>query len=459
MGWIRDERFGDSLSPGGSPVAQDQRRMSAVRSLSNDPPEWLNIRNKDCPLLQPVLEAKRTPSNITIPELTVTVNPFANPIQQSQAETSQRAIAQKSVPASAGGTALTLGAYAVEAPPQGTAVPLTSDPNPGNLPVLSSDLSEGLNQMHSNSDRQSFFTPPAQSLTPTPTRPQQYLTPPAQSASNRPILPSQAYQAAMEQQREPQNVTLPAQLAPQPIISLFQASLTANEQQREPQNNFLPAQSTPKTPTPSFQAFLAARNQQRELSANISTVKATPLNPRADLTGLNREYLDYLINIQQLINYAKNYRQSWHYVVGLYFQRFRDPSTFQVAPHLWEKDAWKADMLLKNPRDFLTWPDPARGTIEHNIMEELRGSELKRQAMDAAIVGWSQSCQPREVINVMYKAGWTRRSEYVFDGNWTVMDTIKRMDEGPEKMCLLAKAERESPLFFKKCMEDEMCGR
>lgn len=33
-----------------------------------------------------------------------------------------------------------------------------------------------------------------------------------------------------------------------------------------------------------------------------------------------------------------------------------------------------------------------------------------------------------------------------------------RVDERPEKTGLLAKAKRESPLFFKKCMEDEMCG-
>lgn len=188
-------------------------------------------------------------------------------------------------------------------------------------------------------------------------------------------------------------------------------------------------------------------------------MKATTLNARTYLAGLNREYQDHLLNIQQLMNYAKNHRQSWHYVVGLYIQRFRDPSALQVAPHLWEKDDWKADMLQKNPGSFLIWPDPARGTIEHNIMEELLGSKPKRQAMDAAIVGWSQSCQPREVINVMYKAGWTRRSDYVFDANWTVMDTIKRMDQGPEKMSLLAKAAKESPHFFKKCKGDELCGR
>lgn len=164
------------------------------------------------------------------------------------------------------------------------------------------------------------------------------------------------------------------------------------------------------------------------------------------------------MNIQQLITYAKTYRQSWHYIVGLYIQRFRDPSTFQVAPHSWEKDAWKADMLEKNPGSILIWPDPARGSIEHEIMEQLRGSGFGRQAMEAAIVDWSHSCQPQEVISVMSKAGWTRRSEYVFGTNWSVMDTIKRMDEGPEKMSLLSNAKREAPLFFKKCMEDEMCG-
>ena len=224
------------------------------------------------------------------------------------------------------------------------------------------------------------------------------------------------------------------------------------------QLNHEPGQSTPKRSMPSFKDFLAARKQQRELSANTPADEATALKTMTYLAGVNTEYQDHLINIQQLMSYAKTNRESWHYVVGLYIQSFRDPSTFQVAPHCWEKDAWKADVLEKNPGSILLWPDPARGSIEHKIMEQLRGSEFKRQAMEAVIVDWSHSCQPQEVINVMSKAGWTRRSEYVFGTNWSVMDTIKKMDEGPKKMNLLAKAKRESPLFFKKCMEDEMCG-
>lgn len=318
------------------------------------------------------------PSKITIPELTFTGNPFAHLVEEGPPETSQKVPALKLVPPSAGGTALSLGRYAVETPHPDTPAPLTYN------------LSQILEQMDHDSDRKSSFTPPTQ--TPTLT------------------------------------LTIP------------------------------PGQSTPNRPMPLFQAFLAARQQQRELSANTPAVKATSLKTMTCLAGLNREYQDYQINIQQLMTYAKTYRQSWHYIVGLYVQSFRDPSTFQVAPHLWEKDAWKADMLEKYPGSFLIWPDPARGSIGHKIMEELRGSEFKRQAIEAVIVHWSHSCQPQEVINVMSIAGWTRRSEYVLGTNWGVMNTIKRMDEGPEKMSLLAKAKRESPLFFKKCMEDEMCG-
>lgn len=378
MGWGRESSAQGSLSPSYSPVEQPQRRMTTGKVFPDYQPEWLNDDNSDCPLLRPVFQAMFAPSNITIPELTVTGNPFTHPVEQGPPETSQKVPALKSIPPSAGGTALTLGTYAVETPPPGTPAPLTSN------------LSQILEQMDHDSDRKSSFTPPSQ--TPTLT------------------------------------LTIP------------------------------PGQSTPNRPMPSFQASLAARQQQRELSANTPAVRATSLKTTTYLAGLNREYQDHLINIQQLMTYAKTYRQSWHYVVGLYIQSFRDPSTFQVAPHLWEKDAWKADMLEKNPGSVLIWPDPARGSIEHKIMEQLRGSEFKRQAMEAAIVDWSQSCQPQEVINVMSKAGWTRRSEYVFGTNWCVMDTIKKMEEGPEKMSLLAKAKRESPLFFKKCMEDEMCG-
>lgn len=380
MGWGREGRESsaqESLSPSDSPVEQPARRMTTGKIFPNHRPEWLNDDNSDCPLLRPVLQGMIAPSNINIPQLTVTGNPFAHLIKKGPSATPQKAPALKPIPSSPSGTRLSLGKYAVENPSPGT---------------------ESLDQVDHDSDRKSPFTPPTQ---------------PRQHDSDRksPFKP-------------------PTQ----------------------------PRQLTPDRPMPSFQAFLEARQQQRELSAGTPAVKETASKPRIYLAGLSTDYQDHLINIQQLRTYAKTYRQSWHYVVGLYIQSFRDPSAFQVAPHCWEKDAWKADMLEKNPGGFLIWPDPARGSIEHEIMEQLRGSELKRQAMEAAIVDWSHSCQPQEVINVMSKAGWTRRSEYVFGTNWSVMDTIKRMDEGPEKMSLLAKAKRESPLFFKKCMEDEMCG-
>lgn len=355
MGWGREGNARDSMSPNTSPVEEPLRRMTAGKKFPDDRPEWLNDDNSDCPLLRPVFPARIAPSNINIPQLTKPGNP--HPVEQGPSETSQKVPVVKPIPSS---TPLTLGKYAVEPPPQGTADPST--PN----------LFQSLEQLDHDSDTQ--------------------------------------------------------------------------------------GQSTPKRSMPSFQAFLAARKQQRELSANAPAVEATALKTMTYQSGLNTNYQDHLINIEQLTTYAKTYPPSWHHVVGLYIQSFRDPSTFQVAPHCWEKDAWKADMLEKNPGSILTWPDPARGSIEQKIMEQLRGSEFKRQAMEAVIVDWSHICQPQEVINVMYIAGWTRRSEYVFGTNWNVMDTIKKMDEGPEKMNLLAKAKRESPLFFKKCMEDEMCG-
>lgn len=131
------------------------------------------------------------------------------------------------------------------------------------------------------------------------------------------------------------------------------------------QLNHEPGQPTPKRSMPSFKDFLAARKQQREVGANTPAVENTALKTITYLAGVNTEYQDHLINIQQLMTYAKTNRESWHYVVGLYIQSFREPSTFQVALHCWEKDAWKADMLEKNPGSTLLWPDPARGSIEH----------------------------------------------------------------------------------------------
>lgn len=399
--------------------------MSAAKVANNDPQEWLNTHNLKCPLLRPVLEARTKPSKITIPKLTVTGHSFTHDIQENDQGTSPQAPAQRSLPISPGGRTLSLGGQVLVAPPQSTTAHLISDPNPDNIVVSFSGVSGSLEQIHLYTNRKSFFTPPTQPSIFNLTHPQQYSILPAQPAPNRPIAPYQACQIAMEQQRMPQNMILLAQSSPQPAMP----------------------------------SFLAAMTQQRELNACTPAVEATALNTRTYLPVRNREYEDYLINIQQLIKYAKNYQKSWYCMVELYIQRFWNPSKFQVAPHFWGKDAWKADMLEKNPGSVPIWPDPASGTIEHNVIEELCGSGLNCQAMEAAIVELSHTCQPREVINVMYRTGWTRRSEYIFGVNWTTMDTIKKMDEGPEKISLLAKAKTESPLFFKKCMQDEMCGR
>lgn len=90
--------------------------MTTGKIFPNYAPQWLNDENSDCPLLRPVFEAMLAPSNIIIPELTVTGNPFL--VQQGPPKTSQKAPALKSVPLSADGTPLSLGTYAVETPPQ-----------------------------------------------------------------------------------------------------------------------------------------------------------------------------------------------------------------------------------------------------------------------------------------------------------------------------------------------------
>lgn len=38
------------------------------------------------------------------------------------------------------------------------------------------------------------------------------------------------------------------------------------------------------------------------------------------------------------------------------------------------------------------------------------------------------------------------------------MGKIKNMAEGPEKQAILARVEARSPRFFRKCMEDPLCG-
>lgn len=82
MGLGREDRVQRSLSPGGSPVKQPRKRIKTVRRFPYPRPEWLNDDNSDFPLLRSVFQARIAPSNITIPGLTVTGNPFAHPVEQ-----------------------------------------------------------------------------------------------------------------------------------------------------------------------------------------------------------------------------------------------------------------------------------------------------------------------------------------------------------------------------------------
>lgn len=82
MGLGREDRVQRSLSPGSLPVKQPRKRMTIVGRFPNPRPEWLNDDNSDFPLLRSVFQARIAPSNITIPGLTLTGNPFTHPVGQ-----------------------------------------------------------------------------------------------------------------------------------------------------------------------------------------------------------------------------------------------------------------------------------------------------------------------------------------------------------------------------------------
>ena len=102
------------------------------------------------------------------------------------------------------------------------------------------------------------------------------------------------------------------------------------------------------------------------------------------------------------------------------------------------------------------WRAPAQGTVEAGILTEVGKYGDKQQIFEAAIWRWANSqANTEEVSQVLQKACWTKE---LWTNAWLAMGTMKRMDEGPLKESMLARAKAESPRYYQRCMDEESCG-
>lgn len=126
-----------------------------------------------------------------------------------------------------------------------------------------------------------------------------------------------------------------------------------------------------------------------------------------------------------------------------------------MGRRLWQRDVKKDDLLEKFPGAAATWPAPEAGTPLEAMVGRLENSDFGLVVFQHAIYKWSLEAPIREVEEVMNLASWKIPD---LDPDVFTIGKIKNMAEGPEKEALLAEAEALSPRFFRKCMEDPLCG-
>lgn len=157
----------------------------------------------------------------------------------------------------------------------------------------------------------------------------------------------------------------------------------------------------------------------------------------------------------ELKAFSRDDRLTWLHLAGLYLQHVWNPTLFPVAQRIWQRDVKKDDLLEKFPGAAAIWPAPEAGTPLEAMVGALGNSDFGLAVLQHAIHQWSIAAPFREVEEVMNLASWKIPD---LDPDLFTMWKIKNMAEGPEKQALLAQAEAESPRFFRKCMEDPLCG-
>lgn len=173
---------------------------------------------------------------------------------------------------------------------------------------------------------------------------------------------------------------------------------------------------------------------------------------------------DYEKGVRELLQFRDESTGGWHQLVGWYFQESdRSPSDVigpplempAPAPCGWERDARKLDILEKDKTAADIWESPVPGSLVAKVWDQVKESPQKRLMFEEAIRRWANS-HNGELRQVLQKACFTKD---LWTEDWTTMGNLKAMEEGPDKVRLLAQAEAESPRYYKRCMGDKTCGR
>lgn len=216
-----------------------------------------------------------------------------------------------------------------------------------------------------------------------------------------------------------------------------------------------PATIFPQVPTsPSALSHLAVAFEQAPLPP--LPLSSRPLfTPRSCPPGFDPAQFELQEALKELMAFSRDDRLTWLHLAGLYLQHVWVPTLFPVGQRLWQRDVKKDDLLEKFPGAAAIWPAPEAGTLLEAMVGALGNSDFGRAVLQIAISQWSFAAPIREVEEVMNLASWKIPD---LDPDVFTIGKIKNMAEGPEKQALLAQVEARSPRFFRKCMEDPLCG-
>ena len=168
-------------------------------------------------------------------------------------------------------------------------------------------------------------------------------------------------------------------------------------------------------------------------------------------------------NVQLVLqNLSRAMPAIWEAYIGLYFQETeRNPGTIGGADALcadWTMNLRSFDRFVKEPN--FGWTVGQVGPLDRPSSEFLQVVGSHGIAyLEIAIRQWAKEQSDRVPV-VLNKAGWfwrVTRDDYGAD--WDVMDTILQMEEGEDKVKLMAQAKAESPRFFQHCVDSWIsCG-
>lgn len=253
----------------------------------------------------------------------------------------------------------------------------------------------------------------------------------------------------------PMRVPLP-QALPADGESRLQSPPPREQVPAEPSKAWYPA---PLAPTPGSPA--AAIPQVPTIPNSFPSLPPPPLSSRPLFTprncppGFEPAQFEFQEALKELLVFSRNERFTWLHLAGLYLQHVWNPTLFPVAQRLWQRDVKKDDLLEKFPGAASIWPTPEVGTPLEAMVKALGESDFGRAVLQIAISRWSFAAPIREVEEVMNLASWKLPD---LDPDVFTMGRLKTMAEGPEKQALLTQVEARSPRFFRKCMDDPLCG-